>query len=76
MMSMGLQITNKFKPCDDCALGKWKKTGVSEKAVAHSKVWGERLFFDINSRLTPTFGGKKHWLLVVEASTDFAWIYF
>ena len=50
--------------------------GVNKKAVVHCKVWRERLFFNISSLLTPSLGGKKHWLLVIEDSTDFSRIYF
>ena len=62
--SMGIQVTGTFKPCEDCAWGKAKKGGVSKKAIVHSNILWERLFFDISSPSTPTFGGKKHWLLV------------
>ena len=34
------------------------------------------LFFNISSPLTPTFGCRKHWLLVIENNTDYAWSYF
>ena len=58
-------------PLLDCTLRKAKKIGVSKKTVDCSKVLGERLFFDISSPSTPTFEGKKHWLLVVEDSRDY-----
>ena len=45
-LAMGLHLTDMFKPCEDCTLGKAKKSGVSDKAVEHSKVLGERLFFE------------------------------
>ena len=41
-----------------------------------SKILGERIFFDIILSLTTTSGGKKHQLLVMEDSTDYAWSYF
>ena len=61
-----------FNSYEDCALGKAKKGTVHKKAVECSKILGERLFFDISSPLTPTVGGKKHWLLVMEDSSDYA----
>ena len=67
--AMGLYLTGTFKPCEDCA----QKGCVSKKAVVLSKIFGERLFFDISSLWTPSFGSKKHWLLVVENSTDNSW---
>ena len=50
-----------------------QKNGVIKMAVACSTMPGERLSFDISS---PSLGGEKHWILVVEDSTDFAWSYF
>ena len=73
---MGIQVTSTFKPCEDYALEKAKKRGVSNKAVACSKILGERLFFDISSPSTLTFGGKKHWPIVMEDSNDYAWSCF
>ena len=67
---MGLYLTVLFNPFENCTLGKTKKGGVSKRAVDHSKILGERLLFDISSPSTPTFGGKKHWLLVLEDSTE------
>ena len=44
---------------------------MNKKTVEHSKILGERLFFDISSPLTPTLWSKKHWLLVIEESMDY-----
>ena len=74
--AMGLNLTGTLKPYGDYALGKAQKSGFSKKAVEHFKIFRERLFFHISSLYPPTFGGKKHWLLVVEESTDFAWSNF
>ena len=57
-------------------LGKTKHLWVSKKAVAWSKILGEKLFFDISSHLTLTFGGKKHWLLVIDDSSNYVWRFF
>ena len=74
--AMGIQVMGTFKPCKNCTLGKAKWQGVSKKAVAWSKTLGERLFFDISSPLTPTFGGKKHWLFVVDDSSNYVWSFY
>ena len=47
-----------------------------KKAIKCSKVLRKRLFFDISSPLSPTFGSKKHLLLVMEDITDFGWSHF
>ena len=57
-------------------LVKGYKGDVFKKAVASSKTLGERLFFNCSSPSTPNFAGKKHWLLVIEDSVDYAWSFF
>ena len=57
-------------------LGKGKKDWHKQKGCwALQKILGKKLFYDISSPLTPTFGAKKHWLLVLEDSTHYAWSY-
>ena len=48
-----------FKPHEDCALGKTKQQSVRKKAVPQLQILGERLFFDISSPSTPTFGTSR-----------------
>ena len=75
-IAVSFQVTSTFKPSEHCTLEKAKKSEVSKKAVAHSKMLGERLFFDISFPSPPTFGGKKHWLLVIEDSSNYTWSIF
>ena len=70
-LALGIQVTSTFKLCEDCTLQKAKQQGVSKTAVAWSTILGERLFFDISSPSTPTFGSKKHWLLIIDDSSNF-----
>ena len=74
--SFGIKAPSTFKPCEDCALGKAKQRVVSKKAVPCSQILGERLFFDISSPTTPTFGGKRHWLLVIDDYSNYCWSFF
>ena len=69
--AFGIQVTCIFKLCEDCALGKAKQYAVSKKVVHCQQVLEERLFFDISSPSTPTFGGKHHWLLVINDCSNF-----
>ena len=73
---MGLHFTGTLNPCEDCALGIAKKKVSAKKTVHCSKILGERLFGDISSPFTTTLGGKKHWLFIMEGSTNYAWCYF
>ena len=74
--ALGIQVTSMFKPCEDCTLGNAKQCAVSKKALPCSKVLGERLLFDISCPSTLTFGGKWHWLLIVDDSSDYIWRFF
>ena len=74
--AMEIQLINTFKHCKGFALGKAKKAKVSKMAIPHSLVEGKRLFVDISSPFTASVGDKKHSLLVVEKSLDYAWGYF
>ena len=71
--ALGIQVTGTFMPCEDCILGKAKQRAISKKAFVQSKFW---LFFDMSSPSTPTFGGKKHWLLIIDVSGNFIWSFF
>ena len=74
--ALGFQVTGPFKPCEDCALGKAKHQSVSKNAVPRSKILGERLFFNISSPSTPTFGRERHWLLVMDDYSNYSWSFF
>ena len=74
--AMGIQVTGIFKPYEDYAMGKAKQQGISKKAVAQSKILGKRLFIDVSSPSTPSFGDKNHWLLVVDDSSNYIWSFF
>ena len=74
--AMNIQVTGTFKPCEVCALGKAKQQWESKNAVVWSTILGWRLFFDISSPSTPTFGHKKHWLIVIDDSSDYVWSFF
>ena len=56
--AMGHHLTDTFKSCEDCALGKRKKSEVHKKAVERSNILTQRLFIDISSSLTPTYGAR------------------
>jgi hypothetical protein len=44
--------------------------------TVHAKHNRERLFMDISSIKTTSYGGSKFWLLVVDDKTDYSWSYF
>ena len=74
--AIGLQLTGTFKPTKACILGKAQKAQVSKIAVQCLIVNGGRLFINESSPFTADNDSKKHWLLVVEDSTNYAWSHF
>ena len=71
--AISLHHTHISNPCEDCNPRKIKEGSMSKKAIESSKVLGERLFFNIRMPLSPTLGGKKHWLHFIEEGTNHAW---
>ena len=47
-----------------------------KKAVPCSKIWEKRLFFNVSSPSTPILDSKKHWLLIIDDSSNFIWSFF
>ena len=73
----GITLTGKLPSCEECALAKAKQKSVSKVTPnSASKKKGERLYMDISSIRTTSFGGAKFWLLVVDEATDFCWSFF
>ena len=72
------KLSGKFEPCSDCAKAKAKQANVPKSIPdeKRSTVPGERLFFDISSIKSKSFGGAKFWLLIVDDATGFAFSYF
>ena len=74
--AIGVQVIGIFKPCENFASEKSQKSGVGKKAVTHSIILGEMLFFNISFPSTHNFRGKKHCLLVMKDSSNFSWSFF
>ena len=74
----GVKLSGKFEPCSDCAKAKAKQANVPKSIPdeKRSTIPGERLFFDISSIKSKSFGGAKFWLLIVDDATGFAFSYF
>jgi hypothetical protein len=62
--------------CEHCALSKADQKKFSTISEHKATKVGERLYMDISSVNTHTFGGNKYWLLVVDELSDMCWSYF
>ena len=62
--------------CEDCALGKIARKAIAKKSTSKSTVPGQRLFVDISSVSTSSFGGSKFWVLAVDEYSNKKWCGF
>jgi transposase InsO family protein len=70
-------LIGNFEVCADCAKAKAQQRNRPKgNNTVHAKHNGERLFMDISSIKTTSYGGSKYWLLVVDDKTDYLWSYF
>ena len=69
-------LTGKLDACVDCAVGKARQKNVNKSWTGGSKIPGERLFVDISSIKSESYGGAKFWALIVDDYTDFCWSFF
>ena len=73
----GVKLIGNFDVCVDCAKAKARQKNVPKgNDTVHATSNGERLFMDISSIKTISYGGAKFWLLVVDDRTDYSWSYF
>jgi hypothetical protein len=73
-----VKLTGTFIKCHHFALAKAKQKSVSKQSDNDRKAKriGERLYFDISSVKTTTFGGNKFWLLIVHEFSNMCWRFF
>jgi hypothetical protein len=73
----GVKLIGNFEVCADCAKAKARQRNVPKgNNTVNAKHNGERLFMDLSSIKTTSYGGSKFWLLVVDDKTDYSWSYF
>lgn len=63
---MGISVTGKLKQCIHCGLEKAQKKKMNKEDEHPSKVPGARLQLDISGIETPSLGGSKFWILIVD----------
>jgi hypothetical protein len=72
----GINLIGNMEKCEHCALAKARQKNVAKISTHKATKVGERLYLDISSVDTHTFGGNKYWLLVVDEFSDMCWSYF
>jgi hypothetical protein len=71
-----VELKGTMEKCESCALAKARQKNVSKVTEHKATKVGERIYMDISSVNTHTFGGNKYWLLVIDAFSDMCWSYF
>ncbi len=72
----GWVVKGTSKKCPDCGTAKATQTSVDKNPVERSNTPAERLFIDISSIKTKSFGNSKYWLLAIDDCTDHCWSFF
>ena len=73
---LDLKVTGTFKKCENCAISKARRMNLNKDKVERSKEIGFRLFIDISSIKTVSFGGKRFWLLILDDFSDCCFSFF
>jgi hypothetical protein len=66
-------VTHQFCPSCDCATAKIKQTKIAKFSRTSTNKPGERIYIDISSVKTESYGGSKFWLLSVDNYLDMCW---
>ena len=74
---LGVTLTGSFVKCESCAIAKTRQKNVPKgHNTVRADKKGKRLFLDISSIQTISYGGSKFWLLIMDDHTDKTWSYF
>ena len=67
-----IKVTGKLNPCEHYARAKIRLANIPKTSQGEqSRRPGKRVFIDISSMMHPSVGGRKHWLLIVDETTNY-----
>jgi hypothetical protein len=72
----GIKLKEQLKPCFACKMANARKPKVPKSTETVAEKLGERIFIDISSIKSKSYGGTKFWLLVVDDKSDKSWSFF
>jgi hypothetical protein len=75
-IALGIKATGIFENCDSCARSKAKSQKIPKVAFRSATRKGERIYMDISSVQSESFGKSKFWLLLVDEYTNRSWSFF
>jgi hypothetical protein len=68
---LSIEVSGKSKnPCEHCAKAKMRQKNIPKENENKTDVVGERLYVDISSIKSRSYGGNKFWCLAVDEATD------
>ncbi len=73
---LGIKLTGAWKVCKDCCIGKAKQQNLNKSTENKMTKKGARLHLDLSSVKKASLNGTKHWGLVVDEATNFAYSCF
>jgi hypothetical protein len=72
----GIKLKGNLKPCFACKMANTKKPKVAKQTLVIADKIGERIYMDISSIKSTSYGGRKFWLLLVDDKSDRSWSFF
>ena len=58
-------LTGTMDQCTECAISKAKRQPISKQQISRNKKCSGRIFIDISSVKTESYGGRRYWALVL-----------
>jgi len=60
---LGIAVRGTFEKCENCAISKIQRKNIPKSSINKSKDKGGRVYMDISSIQTTSYGGSKFWTL-------------
>ena len=72
----GYDVRGEIKVCEACKLAKARRKNVSKTTHTKAEEPGHRMFIDISGPFTPSIGGAKFWLQIVDDYSKMGFCFF
>jgi len=73
---LGIALRGTFEKYENCAISKIQRKNIPKGSINKSKDKGRRVYLDISSIQTNSYGGSKYWTLLVDEATCRVWSIF
>ena len=76
MRGLGYDVKGGVKACEACKLAKANQKAIARTTVTIAKEPAKRMFVDISGPFTPSIGGAKYWLQIVNEFSRIGFCFF